>query len=157
MSRVDAKSRSGPEPAVGNTTPYVTLYLNMGQLTSHPVLLNGKWTHWSPQVENLALTSPCSLLNTDLLFARLLWLQLPNHFPLDFNRFLNLCFVFHGFSLMCFTTIHTSTVNVAAVKTMVASGGCDALTSGECFRFWGVCVECSATDCIRQRAFKDWF
>lgn len=58
VARVNAKS-GGPEPAVGNMTAYVTLYFNVGQLASHPVLLNGKWTCWSPQVKNLALTSPC--------------------------------------------------------------------------------------------------
>lgn len=60
--------------------------------------------------------SGSSPTNTDLLFARLFCLQLPIDFTLAFNRFLNLCFIFHDFSLMYLSKAWTVAVNSIAIK-----------------------------------------
>lgn len=72
----------------------------------------------------MLITAPAShpgyrgpdITNTDLLFARLFCLQLPNDFTLDLNRFLNLCFIFHDFSIMYLSKAWTVAVNSTAIK-----------------------------------------
>lgn len=71
------------------------------------------------------------ITNTDLLFARLFCLQLPNDFTLDFNRFLNLCFNVHDFSMTYLSKAWTVAVNSIAIK----PGGVTQSGSKNCNNF----------------------
>lgn len=78
-----------------------------------PVMLKRHADHRANKRTWISGSSPT---NTDLLFARLFCLQLPNDFTLDFNRFLNLCFIVHDFSIMYLFKAKTVAVNSTATK-----------------------------------------